>query len=62
MISYTGGLFTSTTFEGRFIETGGGGGMQFSKDDGISFPERTSQIQRGKAQVREVGGHAAEDQ
>ena len=36
--------------------------MQFSKDDGIIFPEITSQIQRGKAQVREVGGHAAEDQ
>ena len=33
----------------------------FSRDDGFNSPKRTK-VDSGKAQVREVGGHAAEDQ
>ena len=35
--------------------------IQFTKDGGISSPKRT-RTQSGKAQVKEVGGHAAEVQ
>ena len=35
--------------------------IYFSKDDGFSSPKRTK-VDSGKAQVREVEGHAAEDQ
>ena len=35
--------------------------IYFSKDDGFSSPKRTK-VDRGKAQVREAGGYAAEDQ
>ena len=46
------------------IETGPGeseGLFQFTKDGGISSPKCT-RTQTGKAQVKEVGGHAAEVQ
>ena len=46
------------------IETGPGeseGLIQFTKDGGISSPKST-RTQTGKAQVKEVGGHAAEVQ
>ena len=33
----------------------------FSRDDGFNSP-KTTKVDSGKAQVREVGGHAAEDQ
>ena len=39
----------------------GSGLICFSRDDGFSSPKRTK-VDRGKAQVREVGGHSAEDQ
>ena len=38
-----------------------GGRILFSKDDGISSPQRAI-TQSKKAQVQEVRGHAAEDQ
>ena len=44
-----------------FFGGGAGGGIQPSKDDSIRSLWRTI-IQGGKAQVQEVGGHAAEDQ
>ena len=39
---------------------GGGGVISFSKDGVIGSPLRP-RIKNGKAQVQEVGGHAAED-
>ena len=62
-----GGGGISNTFRGGgvgLIETGPGereGLIQFTKDGGISSPKRT-RTQSGKAEVKEVGGHAAEVQ
>lgn len=39
MISYTGRIFTSTTFEGRFIETGVGGVFNLAKTMVTVFPK-----------------------
>ena len=68
MVGAGGGeLFISNTFRGGgvgLIETGPGeseGLIQFTKDGGISSPKCT-RTQTGKAQVKEVGGHAAEVQ
>ena len=53
---------------GRLLNRDGGlceicesGLICFSRDDGFNSPKRTK-VDSGKAQVREVGGHAAEDQ
>ena len=69
LISLPGGLFISNTGGGA-----GGGGLlnrdgllcesgliYFSRDEGFNSPKRTK-VDSGTAQVREVGGHAAEDQ
>ena len=50
---------------GRLLNRDGGlcesGLIYFSRDDGFNSP-KTTKIDSGKAQVREVGGHAAGDQ
>ena len=53
-------LLISNTYEGVRLNREGGL-IQFSKEDGISSPQRT-RMQSGKGQVQEVGGHVAEDQ
>ena len=54
-----GGTLLQTHLRGELIEIRGL--IQWSKDDGISSPQRTT-IQSRKAWVQEVEGHAAEDQ
>ena len=67
LISLQGGLFISNTggAGGRLLNRDGGlcesGLIYFSRDDGFNSPKRTK-VDSGKAQVREVGGHAAKDQ
>ena len=68
LISPPGGLFISNTGGvggGGLLNRDGvlceSGLIYFSKDDGFSSPKRTK-VDSGKAQVPEVGGHAAEDQ
>ena len=64
LISPLGGLFISNTGGGG---RGEGGGCLIETvsyvraDDGFNSPKRTK-VDSGKAQVPEVGGHAAEDQ
>ena len=50
-----GGLFNR---DGGLCESGL---ICFRRDDGFNSPKRTK-VDSGKAQEREVGGHAAEDQ